>query len=61
MTYRDLVNQLLQLPQARLDDTVTVFDPYTDEYTAVVDGCVAMGQLDDGVLDLGHFYLVLKA
>lgn len=61
MTYRDLVDQLLRLPPERLGDTVTAYDPYVDEYIAVVDGCVATGPLDDGVLDLGHFYLVLKA
>lgn len=66
MTYRELVDQLLRLPPERLDDTVTVYEPYEDEYIAVVDGCVATElahvsvtkfQLDDEDPHLGHFYL----
>jgi hypothetical protein len=60
MTYKELLEQLQNLPQERLDDTVTVFDSYTDEYTAIIDTDVANEEFCD-VLDQGHFYLIMKA
>ena len=60
MSYKELLEQLQNLPQERLDDTVTVFDSYTDEYTAIIDTDVANEEFCD-VLDPGHFYLIMKA
>ncbi len=60
MTYKELLEQLQQLDPARLEDTVTVHEPYHDELIAVVH--TATAEEDDCVvLDPGHFYLVLKA
>ena len=60
MTYKELIEQLQQLPPERLEDTVTVHDPYQDEMIAVVHAETATED-DTDVLDPGHFYLVLKA
>lgn len=60
MTYKELLEQLQNLPQERLEDTVTVHDPYQDEMIAVVHAETAEED-DCDVLDPGHFYLVLKA
>ena len=60
MTYKELIEQLQQLPSERLEDTVTVHDPYEDEMIAVVHAETATED-DIDVLDPGHFYLVLKA
>jgi len=60
MTYKELLEELQQLDPARLEDTVTVYDPYQDEMIAVV--YTHEAEEDDcDVLDPGHFYLVLKA
>ena len=60
MTYKELLEQLQQLPSENLDDTVTVYDSYEDQMIAVVHAETA-GEDDCDVLDPGHFYLVLKA
>lgn len=60
MTYKDLLQQLQNLPEDRLNDNVTVLDPYGDEFIAVIDTAEAKDEEND-VLDDGHFYLVLKA
>ena len=60
MTYKELLETLQQLDPARLEDTVTVFDPYQDEYIAVVHAHESEEE-DNDVLDPGHLYLVLKA
>jgi hypothetical protein len=43
-----------------LQDTVTVFDPYGDEYTAVIGTEVSDEAIND-VLDDGYLFLVMKA
>ena len=60
MTYKELLEELQQLDPARLEDTVTIYDPYQDEMIAVVHTATAEED-DNDVLDPGHFYLVLKA
>ena len=60
MTYKQLLEQLQQLPEERLEDTVTVYDTHTDEYVAAIDTDKATEEFCD-VLDPGHFYLILKA
>lgn len=62
MTYKDLLQELLdmkKLTPERLDDTVTVFEPYEDEFIPVVS--VGFASEANDVLDPDHFYLVLKA
>ena len=61
MTYKELLEDLKQLPEERLDDVVSVMDPYTSEITAIVHTRVAEEGWDDGVIDIGHLYLVMKA
>jgi len=60
MTYKELLEQLQQLPSGNLDDTVTVYDSYEGRMIAVVHTETAEED-DCDVLDPGHFYLVLKA
>ena len=60
MTYRTLLHILNTIPAERLDDTVTVHDPYSDEFTAIVDVKTADEKTND-VLDNGHVYLEMKA
>lgn len=60
MTYKDLLQQLQQLDPARLDDTVTVFDPLKDEMVPVV--CTAIIDEDpSGCLVPGQLYQILNA
>lgn len=58
MTYKDLLNQLMMLSEEQLEQTVTVHEPYEDEYIAVVHTATTS---EADVLDENHFYLVLKA
>ena len=58
MTYRQLLEQLEDLRDEQLDQTVTVHEPYEDEYIAVAYTATTS---DVSVLDEDHFYLVLKA
>ena len=59
MTYRELLTKLQSMDDARLDDTVTVFEPYEEEYVAVVEALITTDECD--VLDAGHLFLTLKA
>ena len=61
LTYRELIENLKALPDARLDDTVTVFVTGVGEFYPVVDDfpfVVAGGNINDE-LDDGHPYLVI--
>lgn len=58
MTYKDLLNQLMMLDEEQLGQTVTIHDPYQDEYIAAVHTATTS---EADVLDENHFYLVLKA
>ena len=61
MTYGDLKGWLETLTPRQLATTVTVYDTYDDEYTAVVD---AYEEEDSDVLDcedVAHPVLELKA
>ena len=58
MTYKELLEQLLMLDEEQLGQTVTVYEPYQDEYIAVAHAGVTN---EADVLDENHFYLVLKA
>ena len=56
MTYKELLETIQALPAERLLDTVTVYEPYEQEYIAVIDTCEAISD----VLDEGHLVLNLK-
>ena len=58
MTYKELLNQLMMLDDDQINQTVTIHDPYEDEYIAVVHTATTS---EADVLDENHFYLVLKA
>lgn len=60
MTYQDLLDRIQQLPPDRLQDTVTVYDPYEDEYIAVI-GTDVCDEADNDVIDHNQLYLILKA
>jgi|LakMenEpi03Aug12_release.lakeMendotaPanAssembly.Ray.scaffolds.fasta_scaffold3496710_1 hypothetical protein len=60
MTYQELLERLKQLPAERLQDTVTAYDPYEDEFIAVI-GTEISDEADNDVIDPGHFYVILKA
>ena len=60
MTYQELLDRIKQLPPDRLQDTVTVYDPYEDEYIAVI-GTDVCDEADNDVIDHNHLYLILKA
>ena len=52
MKYKELLEVLESLPKERLEDTVTVYDPYEDEYIAVIDTFNANKSILDGQLVL---------
>ena len=70
LTYRELIENLKDLPDEHLDDTVTVFVSSEGEFYPLVDDYpFATANMDiygefipgaqDGVLDDGHPYLVI--
>ena len=56
MTYAELLAELQSLDPDRLQDTVTVYVRGTDEFYAVNEFQIAVGD-DNNVLDDGHAYL----
>lgn len=60
MTYRELLQDLQNLPDERLDDTATAYDPYQEEFIPIAHTYEADEENTDQ-LDEGHLYLVLKA
>ena len=58
MRYKELLEQLNKLTFEQLNQTVTIHDPYQDEYIAVVHTATTS---ESDVLDENHFYLVLKS
>jgi len=60
MTYKDLLEELQKLDEKELEQTATVYDSYTDEYTAIIDTDRANEEFCD-VLDEGHLYMIMKA
>ena len=49
-----------QLPADRLDDSVTIYDPFEQEYCGVL-GAFLANEKDTDVLDPGHLFIVKKA
>jgi hypothetical protein len=63
MTYKRLIEKLQLLPPERLNDTVTVWDAWTDEFTpvcAVAENKEGSEIIDTDVLDYGHAVLELR-
>ena len=60
MTYRQLIEKLGTITFERLDDNVTAFDPYTDEFIPIIETAISKEETND-TLDNGHFYLIMKA
>ena len=60
MTYKELLEQIQQLPADRLEDTVTIYDPFMQEYTSAL-GAFLADENDTDVLDPGHLFIVKKA
>jgi hypothetical protein len=63
MTYKQLIGKLQQLPADRLNDTVTVWNVWEDEFTPVSGTPVnkeGSEILDTDVLDYGHIVLELN-
>lgn len=60
-TYRKLLKQLQEMPEARLDDNVTAWDIWKNEFVAVnhLTENKQGGALDTDVLDYGHRALEL--
>jgi len=61
ITYRDLIEKLKDMPDARLDDTVTVYVIGTAEFYPLVEEfpLVFSDREINDVLDHGHPYLVI--
>jgi hypothetical protein len=60
MTYLQLLQRLQTIPTERLHDTVTVYDPYEDEYIAVIETDVC-DEADNDKIEHNQLYLILKA
>jgi len=60
MTYKQLLEELQKLPEDRLGDTITVYDPDRDDYCAINHVAIAT-EAENDVLDEGHTYLVLRS
>ena len=58
MKYKELLDQLMMLDEEQINQTVTIYDPYEEEYIAVVHTATTS---EADTLDENHFYLVLKA
>jgi len=59
LTYRELIENLKALPDARLDDTVTVYVSGVDEFYPLVQDYPFLQADGNDVLDDGHPYLVI--
>ena len=60
MTYRQLLEKLGKINPERLNDNVTAFDPYTEEFIPIIETDISKEKNND-TLDHGHFYLIMKA
>lgn len=62
MTYKQLLEKLQKIPTERLNDTVTTWDFWNNEFIQVAALAVNKqgGGLDTNVLDYGHYVLELK-
>lgn len=59
LTYKELIEVLQNIPEERLEDTVTV--KVDGEYYPVGDYSIMHEDDDDGdILDHGHFYLIIE-
>jgi hypothetical protein len=58
-TWNDLLTRLQEMSAAELEQTATVYDSCWDEFFPLIEGLGMSqdGDVADGVLDHGHFYL----
>ena len=54
-TYRDILKELLSLPDARLDDTATVYVKADDEFYGITESHIT--SVDGDILDADHYFL----
>lgn len=54
MTWRDLLRELIELTDEKLDQTCTIYLANTDEYLPITH---VHTTIVDDVLDAGHFYV----
>lgn len=59
MTYRQLFDELKTFDDARLDDTVTIYNPDQDEMYSTL-GIGVAAEDDTDLLDEGHIYIILS-
>ena len=60
MTYLQLLQRIQIMPTERLHDTVMVYDPYEDGYTAVI-GTDVCDEADNDQIEHNQLYLIMKA
>ena len=60
MTYLQLLQRIQTMPTERLHDTVMVYDPYEDGYTAIVETDVC-DEADNDQIEHNQLYLIMKA
>lgn len=62
MTYKQLLEKLQTIPTERLNDTVTTWNVWNNEFIPVATLAVNKqgGGIDTDVLDYGHYVLELK-
>jgi hypothetical protein len=59
LTYRELIEKLKALPDARLDDNVTVYVSGVTEFYPLVEDYPFLISEENDVLDAGHAYLAI--
>ena len=59
MKYKDLLKILQSMDKERLEDTVSVFDPYQDGFKALIHANPE-DETESDDLEVGHFCLNLK-
>jgi hypothetical protein len=58
ITYRELAEQISNLPEDRKDDTLTLFDPVEGEYYPA---CLDYTGDEDDILDAGHAVITIAS
>ena len=59
MTYKQLLDKLINLSEERLNDHIQVYDHGTGEYMGVEE--LLVGGEEHGPLDEGHVYLTMNS
>ncbi len=59
MTYKELLDRLNQLPAERLHDSVTIYDPFQDEYVFVLETDIHEEDNPNSVMQKDQLFLIL--